>query len=178
MAVAAAALLTPMQLGCGGGSTEKKATVETGSENGFLRSVKISPPPGSPFISKQTRFYLSWEDGTLPPPSFTVVLVRYKEASDEDPEDDIDAESSITEQRTQVVRQGTSNIWEVSRTDDFDLDQGGVYYLQLNSGPIEVLAAYIVRNDGRSTVSPTPAMEYAVQDAGSRGANRHLIVTR
>jgi hypothetical protein len=104
--------------------------------------------------------------------------VRYKEASDEDPEDDIDAESSITEQRTQVVRQGTSNIWEVSRTDDFDLDQGGVYYLQLNSGPIEVLAAYIVRNDGRSTVSPTPATENAVRDAGSQGANRHLIVTR
>jgi hypothetical protein len=167
---AAAALLLPVLTGCGGGK-EKEAAVVTGSEDGFLRTVKINPPPGSSFISKQTKFYLSWEDGDTPPPSFTAVLVRYTEP------DDSDITDNTTEQRTQVIRQGTQNIWEVSRTDGFDLDRGGVYYLQLKSGQVEVLAAYIVRSDGRSTLlSRDQDTENA--DTGTQGAYRHLVVTR
>src|SRR5687768_11556078 len=93
LTVMTAALLAPALPGCGGGGRDSEAPVETGSQDGFLRTVKISPPPGSVFIPKKTKFLVSWEDGTPPPASFTAVLVRY----------DNDGIDSTIEQKTQVV---------------------------------------------------------------------------
>lgn len=165
IAAAAAALL--FVSGCGGGRSSDTSTVETGvgQNGGSLRTVQITPVPGTAFISRGTTFRLAWTPENPPPPTFEAALIRYKEARGEEPR-------TLETQRTQLDRQGDSFVWELQRTDDFDLDASGVYYLQLrSSGGDEVLATYLVSSD-RSTGTAVPAAETR---PGITGALTHTV---
>lgn len=116
-------------------------TVNTGSGSGSLSGVIISPATGSVFIAKTTAFFLSWNGATPPPAQFTVGLRRFQEARGGE-------DKSDTEQVVTVTRQGNTNSWQVKRRDNFNLDTGGVYYLELTApGESTVRAAYIVSSD-------------------------------
>ncbi|HVK06097.1 MAG TPA: hypothetical protein VM490_21690 [Armatimonadaceae bacterium] len=108
---------------------------------GNLSGLTISPAPGSVFIRRNTAFTLAW-NGAVPPPSrFTVALRRYEEPRGGEPKNDV-------EQRITVTRQGNSNAWSVTRSDNFLLDTGGVYYLEVVApGEVPVRAAYIISAD-------------------------------
>jgi hypothetical protein len=133
--------------GCGGGGGTR-TEVDTGSPAGDLRAVQISPAPGSVYISKETTFRLSWPQRNAPA-TFTVELMRYREARGGE-------ERSVEGQRTRLDRQGDAFVWDLKRTDNFTLDDDGVYFLRLRSGPDEVQAAYIVAG-GRALAAPTRA---------------------
>jgi|GEM_PF-3157424 hypothetical protein len=115
-----------------------RAVDVTPGTGGSLRGLTISPAPGSVFIRRNTTFTLAW-NGEIPPPSqFTVALRRYQEARGGEARKD-------EEQRIFVNRQGNANAWTVGRTDNFLLDPGGVYYLEVVApGEAPVRAAYII----------------------------------
>lgn len=159
--------------GCGGGSST--ASTDTGSSEGSLATVQISPPPGTTFISRSTKFYLSWDAQTPPPPSFTATLVRYSESCSDSSSGD---QFCSKAQKTVLTRIGSGYTWEVKRKDDYALDQGGVYYLQLDAGPEEILATYLVTSDGRAAQKAALSTTPTVENAGPDGALRHLVVTR
>jgi hypothetical protein len=127
--------------GCGGNSG---STADPGTD-GELDNVQIQPAPGSTFIPQNTRFLLSWTTEKPPPRSFTVALRRYREARGEEPRE-------VETQRTELNRQGDSFVWELRRRDSFELDAGGVYYLELVGGGQFIYATYIVSDD--RSISP------------------------
>jgi hypothetical protein len=125
--------------GCGG-TRRRGPSVANPGTNGSLRAVQIRPTPGATFISRNTIFEFSWTEDDPPPSSFSAALRRYKEARGE--------EARVIEtQVTELTRQGDSFIWTLKRRDNFDLDSGGVYFLELVSSGESVFATYIVSND-------------------------------
>jgi hypothetical protein len=167
IAAAAAALLTAFTAGCGGGDG-KGNKVETGTGDGSLAGVTVSPPPGATFISRATRFRVSWPAGYTPPPSFTVQLRRYKEARGEE-------ERDVSTQRTELNRVGDSYTWDLKRADDFGLDPSGVYFVQIDAGPEQVMASYIVSSER----SQKPGITDTAANAETPGgALIHTVSTR
>lgn len=111
-------------------------SVSTG-QTGSLNGVQISPTPGTVFLPKHTTFTVKWPAGTTPPPVFDVNLVRYKEARGGQARD-------VSTQKIDITAAGT-NTWTVARQDNFDLDEGGVYYVEVTAaGSNSVRATYIV----------------------------------
>ena len=135
--------------GCGGGG-KKEATADTGTQNGSLSTVQITPAPGSVFISRSTTFRLSWTAQNPPPPTFTAALIRYKES---------DGSSSSSAQSSNLNRQGDSFTWDLKRSDNFDLESPSVYYVELTSGPEQVRAVYVVSSDRSVSIASAPAAD-------------------
>ena len=147
-AACAATLFVVSSSGCGGGK-KKEATADTGTQSGSLTTVQITPAPGTAYVSRSTTFRLAWTSSNPPPPSFTAALVRYKESG---------GSSSTDTQASTLTRQGDSFTWDLKRADNFDLEAPGVYYVELNSGPEQVRATYIVATDRSVPIaSPAPA---------------------
>jgi hypothetical protein len=144
-------------IGCGG-TRRRGPSVANPGTGGELRSVQIRPTPGTTFISRNTIFEFSWSEENPPPSSFSAALRRYKEARGEE-------DRVIETQVTELTRQGDSFIWTLKRRDNFDLDSGGVYFLELVSSGESVFATYIVSND-RSV--ETRSEEKAVSNAGGK----------
>jgi len=120
-----------------------RAVTEKPATNGNLPALRILPAPGSTFIPKTTTFQLRWDQGTPPPAEFTVQLRRYKEKRGTDNGGD-------SEQRITLNRQGTGNtyVYNLERTDNFNLDGNGVYYIEVSApGQNTVRAAYTVSDD-------------------------------
>jgi hypothetical protein len=137
--------LLAVSAGCGsGGSGDKTADINTGG-NGRLENVSVGPPPGSTYISTATVFQASWNANFPPPAQYRVALRRYKENG---------GSPSIADQKISVQRQGSDFRWNIQRKDNFDLDQRGVYYLELTSPSTSLAAraAYIVAS-GRTAAS-------------------------
>ena len=129
--------------GCGGGGEREvdNPTVQTGG-TGLVSAVSLFPEPGATFISRDQDVELSWPDGN-PPAAFTVTLHRFLEPRGGQ------ARETPT-QRIEVAPAG-GNRWLVRRTDDFELDRGGVYYLEIASpGQNTERFAFIVDDDDRS----------------------------
>ena len=126
-------------VGCGG-TRRRTPSVANPGTGGSLRSVQIRPTPGTTFISRNTIFELSWTEEDPPPSSFSVALRRYREARGEE---DREIETQVTE----LNQEGDSFVWTLRRRDNFDLDVGGVYFLELVSAGETVFATYIVSND-------------------------------
>ena len=144
--------------GCGGGG-KKEATAETGTQAGSVTTVEISPSPGTVFIGRSTTFQLAWTHNA-PPPTFTAVLVRYK-----------DEDGSGSEQRTTLTRQGDSFVWNLNRDGNYDLESPGVYYVELTSGAETYRAAYIVSRD--RSVPITKTAETAPSTHATKGGRRN-----
>lgn len=160
------ALLTTGLAGCGG-TRRRGPSVANPGTGGSLRSVQIRPTPGTTFIPRNTIFELSWTEENPPPSSFSASLRRYKEARGEEAR-------TIETQVTELNRQGDSFIWTLRRRDNFDLDQGGVYFLELVSSGETVYATYIVTND--RSVEP-PSEEASVSNASGRSVGTvHTVV--
>jgi hypothetical protein len=154
--------------GCGGGSDDRVDDAdftETGF-NGRLTPVRITPWPGAVFVPASSAFQIAWTAENPPPPQFSVKLQRYKEARG-------DAGRAIEEQRITVPRQNDFT-WQVRRTDGFELDRGGVYFLELRTPDNqEALAAYIISSD-RSAAVPTRA---ETVNTGGNGSLNGLFVS-
>lgn len=169
----AAFLIAGVTTGCGG-SKDPEAIVDTGTGgNGVLRTVQISPPPGEVFISRGTTFQISWTPENPPPPHFEAVLMRYREATDEE-------DQAIEPQRTVVVRASENAfVWNIERADNFDLDRGGVYFLRL-SAPGEVIERTYIVSGERAAVVKVPEARRG-EDGGGDSRNdafSHAITVR
>lgn len=160
-------------VGCGGRKAAE-AKVETGSESGRLATVQISPAPGDVYIPRSTTFQIAWSAENPPPAQFEAVLMRYKEARGEE-------DLSVEAQRTEVSHVTENGfVWSIRRTDNFDLDKGGVYYLRLTAPGESVERAFIVSRD-RSRDSPANAASDAAPaatDNNHSGAFTHVISAR
>lgn len=172
--------------GCGGDKAQPNQA-SSGSTSGSLRDVEISPYPGSAFIPKGSTFRLSWSDDAPPPPSFTVALYRYTEECDCDctsSSDDgtdsctssgsVDGGSSI--QATDLNRVGDSYSWELTRSDGYDLDEGGPYYIELASGDETIQSTYIVETN-RSVKRHAKVITKTAVPAG-KGIHAVVVVRR
>ena len=147
-------LLLLATFGCGGGDPrfQNDNTVFTGAAGGALLGVEVRPVPGSYAIPTGTAFSISWRAGALPPPSFTVKLVRYEEGYSFDGYDSDgnststmvkpvhDTQLSLVEQTSEL---GTP-VWVV--VPKYTLERGGLYYLVLTSGTDEWRAIFRVSN--------------------------------
>jgi hypothetical protein len=122
--------------GCGSGGGSSTPEIDTGG-NGRLENVSVGPSPGSTYISTATVFQASWNAAFPPPAQYNVALKRYHENS---------GSPSTDDQKITIQRQGSTFIWNIQRKDNFDLDQRGVYYLELTSPSSSRVAraAYIV----------------------------------
>lgn len=123
--------------GSSSGTTSRAVTQNPGT-NGNLASVRIEPEPGTTFISKNTTFQLRWENGAEPPPSFEVQLRRYKEPRG------TEINKDDREQAIEMGKADNSFTYSVRRRDDFDLEENGVYYLEVRAGGDILRAPYIV----------------------------------
>ncbi len=63
-------------------------------------------------------------------------LQRYDESGD-----------SSSPQKTDLVREGDSYTWDLSRSNGFTLDSPAVYYLDIEAGSEQVYSAYIVSGE-------------------------------
>src|SRR5262249_30902455 len=106
--------------------------INTGG-NGNLNGIQISPAPGSVFIPRNQTFQISWASGTQPPPQLGIEIMRYNQ-------DD----GSSSSQKQDIQDQG-GFVYNVTRKDHFNLDQAGVYFLEITApGEQTIRAAYIV----------------------------------
>ncbi len=137
--------------GCEGGQGSTKQFVDTGTPSGDLRAVRISPAPGTAFITRRSVFRISWPEGTLLP-TFEVELQRYKEEHNCNDEEDVaeDQEQETKGQATRLERQGDAFIWDL--VPEKDLGGGGIYFVHLISGSDEIRAAYVI-DDNRSAAT-------------------------
>lgn len=117
------------------GETERPGT------GGSLGGLNILPASGSTFIPKGTTFQLVWSGQAPPPSEFTAQLRRYKEARGSE-------SSSDSEQAITVDRVDNGLIWNLRRRDNFNLEENGVYYLDITApGEAPYRAAYIISSD-------------------------------
>lgn len=126
--------------GCGGRSNhDDTATINTGvaSPGGFV-SDAIVQPEGSVFVSTSRALSVSWLPELPPPSQFTVSLKRYLEP--------VGGESLQVDTQKVSVSQANdaSYTWNVKRRDNFDLDQGGVYFLETSGNGQTKRTAFIV----------------------------------
>jgi hypothetical protein len=132
-------LLCLVVVGCGGSSDprfQKEHLIETVSATGTLRGVLVNPAPGSYSLDPDTRFEVYWPEGSMPPASFTVSLIRYEEGYSHSGYDS--SGSSTTDKvgpehkaQLSLLIAGT-NHWQVIPKKS--LERGGLYYLELTSG--------------------------------------------
>lgn len=120
---------------------DEDRVIDTGSATGRLSDVQISPAPGALFIPRGTAFQIAWSAAAPPPPQVTVRLWRYQEARGGEPR--LVGKKPLDP----PARQGNAFVWNIKRRDSFDLDQGGVYFLELDAGGEKIRAACIVSND-------------------------------
>jgi hypothetical protein len=137
--------------GCGGGGNNNgrgdTVTTQTGG-NGLIRDVEVLSGGASVFISRAQAFELNWPDGN-PPAEFTVSLRRFQE------ERGGESLSNGTQRITLTQLDGSS--WSLRRRDNFDLDAGGVYYIELLApGQPTQRFVYIVSNDRSRAVTVNP----------------------
>lgn len=134
--------------GGGGGEDSDVATINTGA-SGRLEGAAIGPAPGATFVPAATTFQVGWSGSNTPPPQFTVALRRYLEARG-------GQDREVIAQRVDVAQQ-SGYTWSVRRRDNFELDLGGVYYLELAApGSNGILSAFIVgRNRAASARAET-----------------------
>jgi hypothetical protein len=135
--------------GCGSSGNVAK----TGTTSGTLADMLIRPAPGTFAISRSTVFTLAWPEGTTPPPTFEVRLYRYQDARS----NDFPRTNEI--QDTKLTREGDRFVWDLERSNNLLLDDGGIYYLQVKTSSEEVFASYIVAvgrsvNPEKDTVNP------------------------
>ena len=133
--------------GCGSGSKKNSdgQTIQTNG-NGRVQDVVVDSGGRSVFIVRTQDIVIDWPDGN-PPAQFTVFLRRFKENRGGEPLD-------ITTQKIDVTQINGSK-WLIKRRDSFDLDAGGVYYLEVGSpGQTAQRFVFIVGNDRSVTVNP------------------------
>jgi len=126
--------------GCGGGGGHSSPDIVTGAD-GRLQDVQIGPRPGSAFVSPSTTFQLSWTAAAPPPATFGVLLRRYQEPRGGESKD-------TGAQNITVTQQGPGFVYNVGRKDGYQLDIGGVYYLDLHSGAGESRQAAFITDGG------------------------------
>ena len=116
-----------MLTGCGGGGGGNGSSDISTGASGRLQNVQIGPRAGSALVSPATTFQLSWTAAAPPPATFGVLLRRYLEPRGGESKD-------TSTQNIFVSQQGPGFVYNVGRKDGFQLDVGGVYYLNLHSG--------------------------------------------
>lgn len=161
--LAGLALAGPLLTGCGGGGGGNgggSSDITTGA-NGRLQDVQIGPRAGAAFVSPATVFQLSWAAPAPPPASFGVLLRRYREPRGGQSKD-------TGPQNISVTQQGAAFVYNVARRDGFQLDTGGVYYLDLHSGAGDTQQAAFIADGG-----PTVAGNQSTQTL-SPGTNGSL----
>ena len=146
--------------GCGGGDPrfQNDNTVFTGAAGGALVGVEVRPVPGSYAIPTDTAFSISWRAGAIPPPSFTVKLVRYEEGYSYDGHDSDGVSTSTTvkpvhDTQLSLIEQTSelgTPVWVV--VPKYTLVKGGLYYLVLTSGSDEWRAVFRA-DEGRAVDS-------------------------
>ncbi len=143
--VLAAGLLGIFLPGCGGGGgSSSSSTISTGA-NGRLQDVQIGPRPGAVFVCPSAIFQLCWTNAMPPPSQFDVTLRRYQEPRGGESQD-------TGSQNITVTPQSGGFAWNVQRKDQYRLDIGGVYYLDLRSNTGEAQQFAFI-TDGGPTVS-------------------------
>lgn len=161
-------------IGCGSGSGGNNSnggvTINTGSSSGSLSNATTNPGPGEVFIPAASTFNISFPFGP-PPRQFTVFLRRFLEP--------IGGESFDTPTQAIEVSQVNSTTWNVRRRNNFDLDLGGVYFLELvASGGQSERFVYIVSKNRSYDQNPGTGGSLAdvdiLPEPGSYGVARSL----
>jgi hypothetical protein len=157
-------LLIVISSGCGGdhggGSSGNTSTATSGTETGTLTTMVLTPSPGTTFIPDSTAFQLSWPSGTMPPPTFNVTLQEFFEPVS----DGVDSEAAYVDaQNSTLTREGTSYVWDLTPGDG-GLDDGGVYYVEVDAGVEKVTACYIV-DGGRAQLVASRAAKAALKSS-------------
>lgn len=114
-------------IGCGGGknsSNEGSRTITTGFNGSLSNATTINPSPGAVFIGRGSDFTLDFPFGD-PPREFSVALRRFLEP--------IGGQPFQTPSQAIDVTQIGDRRWRIQRRDNFDLDSGGVYFLELSA---------------------------------------------
>ncbi len=140
--------------GGGGGGSHGSSDISTGAM-GRLQDVQIGPRTGSAFISPAATFQLSWSAAAPPPATFGVLLHRYQEPRGGESKD-------TGTQNVTVSQQGAGFVYNVARSDGFQLDTGGVYFLDLHSGAGDTQQAAFIADGG-----PTVADNQSTQTVGT-----------
>jgi len=117
----------------GGGRAEATTGDSRGAElsggAGSLRNLSLAWSGGdrNPVgIATDNRFVLSFPSETDAPASFYVRLRRYKERRGTD-------DPSADEQDIEVIHDNGTGVWVVQRRNNFSLDRGAVYILEIGS---------------------------------------------
>ncbi|MDX1932698.1 MAG: hypothetical protein SFU56_08855 [Capsulimonadales bacterium] len=116
-----------MIAGCGGGSNNSQSdavSISTSFNGSLANATTTNPAPGAVFIGRATDFTLDFAGGD-PPRQFNVALRRFLEP--------IGGQSFQTPSQRIEISQITSRSWRIARRDNFDLDSGGVYFLDLTA---------------------------------------------
>jgi hypothetical protein len=162
--------------GCGGGGNRNSDGVTIQSNgNGRLEDVEVLFGGDAVFVPRTQTFELRWPDGN-PPSQFTVFLRRFLE-----PRGGLGL--SRDAQRI-TVDQINGNSWSLRRRDNFDLDAGGVYYIELTApGRSPQRFAFIVTNDRSRAVTVNPNTGGFLEDiiisprSGFAFVDREQIIT-
>jgi len=145
--------------GGGGGSGGGSSDITTGA-SGRLQDVQIGPRAGTAFVSPATVFQLSWAAAAPPPATFGVLLRRYQEPRGGQSKD-------TGAQNISVTRQGQSFVYNVARRDGFQLDSGGVYYLDLHSGAGDTQQDAFIADGGPTVAGNQSTQTLSPGTAGS-----------
>jgi len=111
--------------------------------------MELTPAAGTTFVPDSTVFKLAWPQDSMPPPTFNVTLQEFFEpVSDGD-----DSESAYVDaQNSTLTRRGTSYVWDLAPADG-GLDDGGVYFVEIDAGDEQVRSCYIIDGGRAELVS-------------------------
>lgn len=160
-------------IGCGGGGNSSNsggATINTNFNGSLSNVTSTSPVPGAVFISRGSSFTIDFPFGD-PPRSFTVLLRRFLEP--------IGGESFSTPSQAIEINQINEKSWNIRRRNNFELDAGGVYFLDLiASGGQQERFVYIVGSNRSVTENPNTGgnlVDLSIQPApGSYGISKGI----
>ncbi|GAB4453889.1 MAG: hypothetical protein OHK0029_07590 [Armatimonadaceae bacterium] len=128
--------------GCGSGSNNDNGETINTPFNGRLEDVAFTDPfAGAVFIPRSSSFNISWPFAD-PPRQFSVFLRRFLEP--------IGGERFETPNQRIEIRQVDARTWNIRRRDNFDLDPGAVYFLELTSSGGQLVRSVFITSGNRA----------------------------
>ena len=112
--------------------------------NGSLSGMTLrfsGDATGTAGVSAATSFVLQFPSEVAAPPRFSVRLRRYKERRGTD-------EPSANEQKIEVAHDAGTGLWTVRRRDNFLLERGATYILEINADGEPQPRGYVFLTEG------------------------------